>query len=185
MTKGPKIWSFVIVFILGCLTTYISCQWEYFKFDYEINVADLVVASLGLAIGIYIAMVLEGKKTRNQNFYSYVETKFESLWQDFISLHEKLEYSSNMELKEISKDFSSMDKKTGPLKKIFEAFDYNTECILSIEEKLEELNNNLTSSLRTENNVVNLRKDKDKLIQDLNQINDLFAKSYKTLNNHS
>lgn len=176
-------WS--IAFVIGCVTTYISCQWSYLQIDTEINAADMIVSSLGLALGIYIVMILDGKKNRNQNFYSYVEGKFDTLWQEFISLSEKLEFSPSMELSAISKDFKSLDKKTGPLKKIFEASDYDSSCITSIEDKLEVLNNNLTSSVRVKNNIVDLSIDKEKLIEELDGINELFAKSYKKLNHIS
>lgn len=180
-----KYTGWTIAFVIGCVVTYILCQWSYLKIDTEINAADMIVSSLGLALGIYIVVIIDGKKNRNQNFYSYVEGKFDTLWQEFISFSEKLEFSPSMELVAISKDFKSLDKKTGPLKKIFEASDYDSSCITSIEKRLESLNDNLSSSDRIENNIVDLDFDRDKLIAELDSINELFAKSYKTLNHIS
>ncbi len=172
-----------ISFLIGVLICYFFCQYKYLVIDTEINIVESVISVLGLSIGLYIAVTFDRQKNKSQNFYTYVEKKFDELWQDFITLNEKLEYNSNIELTEISKSFKSIYQKIAPLKKIFEASEYNVDCIKLIEVKIDELDTYLCNIENTTQYVVPLDLIKTELNVKLNNINETFAKSYKELNN--
>lgn len=182
MRKDDWILIVILSFLIGMIVCYISCQFIFLDIDFKVNVVDGLISFAGLCIGLYIAIIFQNNKNRGQNFYSFVETKFDKLWQDFILLNETLDYTSQIELREISKKFKSLDQKTAPLKKIFEAFDYDKDCILEIENKIEDLEKFISEIEQTTNNVINLDSVREKLTEKLNEINETFANSYKKIN---
>jgi len=184
MKKGRAILISIVCFNGGVLLSYIASQYVYFKMKTEISVFDMSISVLGLAIGLYIAVTLERQKNRGQNFYSYVESKFDLLWQDFIKLSDVLDYSPNMELTEISKSLKGIYKKLTPLKTIFVASDYDEKCIIAIEEKISDFDEYITG-LESNNNVINIDTFRDKITSKCNEINECFASSYKSLNHIS
>lgn len=184
MKKGSAILLGLGCFIVGAVLSYIASQYKYFEMDTEVNVFDIVFSVLGLVIGFYIAVTLERQRSRGQNFYSYVEGKFDLLWQDFIKFSETLDYSSNIELSEVSKSFKGLYKRTTPLKTIFIHSDYNEDCIIEIEGKISSFDEYITS-LNSNNNILNIDPHRDEIMNKCNEINECFASSYKTLNNIS
>lgn len=174
----------LFAFIIGAVTSYIACQYEYFEIITEISLLDVVVSSLGLLIGFYIAVVLEKQKSQSQNFYTYVENKFDSLWQDFISLNGNLDHNSNIDISSLSAAFKSIDQKIGPLKKIFSASGYDVTCISNIETKIDDLEVYLNSQSAM-HNIINLDQIRTDLTDRLDKINETFANSYRALNSLS
>lgn len=184
MKKGSAFILAVTCFIIGSLLSYIGSQYKYLNIKTEVSVFDVAISIMGLVIGLYIAVNLERQRNRGQNFYSYVEGKFDLLWQEFIILSETLDYSSNIEISEISKSFKELYKKTTPLKTIFVASDYNEDCIIEIEQKISNFDDYITG-LKSENNILNIDSHRTEIINKCNVINECFASSYKTLNHIS
>jgi hypothetical protein len=182
--KNGNYWLIgILAFAAGIIICYFTCQYSFLNIDTSINVVEFIFSLIGLAIGIYIALVFERKKNKNQNFYTYVEKKFDTLWEEFINLNEILDYSNNVELNLISKSFKSIQQKLSPLKKIFEASDYNNKCINNIELKIDSLDTFLTESKHTNQNIIQLDEIREELTLKLNHINETFAESYKEINN--
>jgi len=184
MKKGSVILLSITCFVVGSVLSYIASQYKFLEINKEVSVFDIAISVLGLVIGFYIAVTMERQKSRGQNFYSYVEGKFDMLWQDFIKLSETLDYSSNIELIEISKSFKEIYKKITPLKTIFIASDYNEDCIITIENKISAFDEYITG-LKSQNNVLNIDSCRDEVVKKSNEINECFAHSYKSLNHIS
>ena len=184
MKKGSAILLAITCFIVGAILSYIASQYQYLEIKTEVSVFDIAISVLGLVIGFYIAVTLERQKNRGQNFYSYVEGKFDLLWNDFIKLSGTLDYSSNIELIEISKSFKEIYKKMTPLKTIYIASDYKEDSIISIEEKISAFDEYITG-LESQNNVLNIDSCRDEIVKKCEEINECFANSYKSLNNIS
>lgn len=182
MKKGNPYLIGLIFFIFGATISYVACQYSFLKIDTEINVIDVATSILGLTIGLYIAITLESKRNRNQNFYSYVEGKFDLLWQDFITLNGLLDYNNSIELKETSKQIKLITQKITTLKKIFEASDVDFKTLIDIENKIDELDDFLSTLSDTNNNILNLDTNRDELTNKLNKANETFASCYKSLN---
>lgn len=183
LKRGNNTIFLLISFTLGVTVCYIACQFSYLKIDTEINVLDAVFSVLTIFIGLYIALILERKRNKSQNFYLYVEGKYDALWQDFIKLSETLEYSSNIELREVSKHFKSIDSKISPLIKILESFEYDSKLLLDIEEKIDKLEEMLSGSENISSQIIDLTVDKKVVQVKLNDINESFAQTLKMLNN--
>jgi len=184
MKKGRAIFLGFICFIVGSLFSYITTQYEYLDIKTEVSVFDVSTSILGLIIGLYIAIRLERDKNRSQNFYSFIESKFDSVWQDFIKLSSILDYSNNVELTEISKLFKGIYQKINPLKTIYISSDYNEDEIIELADKISAFDDYLTS-LNSQNNIINTGAHKDEILLKSTEINKCFANLYKSLNHIS
>jgi hypothetical protein len=149
----------------------------------ETNIIELLLSVGTIVIGVYIAVVLERNRNRSQNFYQYVERKYDALWETFIQFSSVLELSANVELNETSKWFSLIDQKLSPLIKVVESFEYDSNCLTEIEKKIDELEEFLSNNPNIKNYILELSADKEIIIQKLNEINELFAQSFKYLAN--
>lgn len=183
--NGKLIFFCIISCLFGAVVSYTACQYEYLEIDTEVKVIDTLIASIGLFLGLYLAIILEKQRNKGQNFYTYVEGKFDSLWQEFISLHSTLDYSSQIDLPTLSKVFKAIDKQIGPLKKILEASEHDVSGITTIETKIDELETYLSNLDGTVNNVLNIEAVRQPLTDKLNNINECFADLYKQLNDMS
>lgn len=161
----------------------IACQYKYLEIDKEVKVIDLLLATATLGIGLYIATVLERNRNRSQNFYAYVEGKYDSLWELFIQFSSILELSPNIELKETAKWFKSIDQKLTPLIKLVESFEYDSKCLTEIDKKIDELEELISNSPHVKDQILELTADKTVINEKLKEINELFAKSFKELSN--
>lgn len=183
LKKGKKLFIGFIFFLIGALFSYIFCQHQYFDIKTEFNVIELLLSVGTIGIGLYIALILERNRSKSQNFYSYVEGKYDALWEVFIQYSEILDLSDNIELTETSKWFKKIDQKLTPLIKVFESFEYNSNCLTRIENKIDELEVFISSNKNVKDQVIDLSIDKKIIIKKLNEINELFAKSFKDLAN--
>jgi hypothetical protein len=183
LKKGNKILIGFVCFFIGCIISYSFSQYVFFNITYDFNVVELLLSLLTVGIGFYIAFVLEKNRNKSQNFYQYVESKYDLLWRDFIQFSDVLESSDFIELKETSKWFKTLYRKLTPLIKIFESFKYDKDCLTKIEEKLEELDEFISNNDNIENQILNLTPDNTIIIDKLNAINELFASSFKDLSN--
>lgn len=183
--KGNSLLISLIFLLVGVISTYISCQHEYFDIKTEFNVIELSLSVGTIGIGLYIALILEKNRNKNQNFYVYVEGKYDALWETFIQFSSVLELSHNIELSETSKWFKTINKKITPLIKVFESFEYNSDCLTKIETKIDSLEDFISENKNIKNQVLDLSVDKEIIIANLNEINELFAKSFKDLTNVS
>lgn len=181
LKHGPKILVGFICLLAGAAISYIASQHQYFDIKTEFNVIEALISTATIGIGLYIAIILEKSKNRGQNFYNYVEGKYDALWEDFIKFSEVLENSTNLPLSESSKWFKKIDQKLTPLIKVFESFEYDATCLTKIETKIESLEKLISENSHIENQIVDLSFDKDQIVTDLDEINELFAKSFKDL----
>jgi hypothetical protein len=181
--KGHSFLIAIIFCLIGLIISYIACQYTYFKIDTEIKVIDLILSLGTIGIGLYIALILEEKRSKSQNFYSYVEKKYDALWEYFIQFSNILEFSPSIELKETSKHFKLINQKLAPLVKIFESFEYDTQSLKQIEQKIDALDDFLSANPNTANMIIDLSHDRQHTDGLLKEINEMFAKSFKDLGN--
>ena len=172
---------FFLSLVLGAVISYISCQYQYFKIKTEFNVIELLLSIATIVIGLYIALILQRNRNRSQNFYKYVEGKYDILWENFIQFSAVLELSTNIEIRETSKWFKNINQKLTPLIKVFESFEYDASCLTKIENEIDKLDDFISGNSNIENQILDLSSDKEEIIKRLNEINELFAKSFKEL----
>lgn len=181
--KGNNLLIGLIAFLIGGAISYIACQYKFFSINTDINVIELLISVGTIGIGLYIAIILENNRNKSQNFYSYVEGKYDALWEVFIQFSEVLELSQNIEITKTSKYFKTINQKLTPLIKVFESFDYDSNCLTSIEKKIDDLEDYISNNKNIQNQILDLSKDKTEIVNKLNEINELFAKSFKDLAN--
>lgn len=179
MKKGDIF--YIISFFAGVITCYISTQFYFFDIDYKVSVFDFVFSFLGLIIGGYIAFVLEKRRNQNQNFYTFVEKKFDSLWEEYINFSESLKYSNNIEIFEISKSIKMLQQKLTPILRIYESSEHTSESIAKIETSIDALEEILTENDHTENNIVSLDNIRLNLNNLLENIDKNFASAFNDL----
>jgi len=179
--RGHSFLIAVVSLLVASIVTYVACQYKYFKIDTEIKVIDLLLSAGTIAIGLYIAIVLEVNRSKNQNYYVYVEGKYDSLWELFIQFSSVLELSPNIELSETTKWFKTFDQKLTPLIKLVESFEYDSKCLTKIEKKIDELEEYISNNPNIKDQILELTNDKPIIVQKLKEINELFAKSFKEL----
>ncbi|MEM6525588.1 MAG: hypothetical protein AAF693_17440 [Bacteroidota bacterium] len=183
LKKGNNALIVFLSFTTGAILSYIASQYHYFKIKTEFNVIELLLSLATIVIGLYIALILQKNRNRSQNFYKYVEGKYDVLWEEFIQFSSVLELSTNVELKEISRWFKVINQKLTPLIKVFDSFDYDASCLTKIEEGIDELEDFLSENSNIQDQILDLSVDKAEIIKKLTAINELFAKSFKDLNN--
>lgn len=179
--NGSNIFIAILFGLFGSMCTYIACQYQFLKIDTEVKVIETLLSLGTIVLGLYIVLVIDRNRSRSQNFYSYVESKYDKLWEEFIQFSEVIELSPRIELKETSKAFKHINQKLTPLIKIFESSEYDSECLKKIENKIDELEDFVSNHPDIQDKVLDLTKDKANISQKLVEINELFATSFKEL----
>lgn len=64
--KLPTIIKFGLIFFLGGIAGFLSCEWTYFEFDNKIVLVDLINLVLTGGLGYYIATALQNKIGSNR-----------------------------------------------------------------------------------------------------------------------
>lgn len=181
LKKGNRLLIAFVFLLLGAIISYITCQYSFFDIITEFNVVDLFLRVTTVVIGFYIATTLKNNRNQNQNLYIYFEGKYDALWKDFIQFSEVLELSEQIELSESSKWFKKITQKITPLTKTFKSFNQNIEWLEKIEEKIDALESFISDNNNIKNDILNLKSDKENFTSQLNEINELFAVSFKNL----
>jgi ABC-type sulfate transport system permease component len=114
LKRGHSFLIALLFFLFGSIASYVACQYQFLDIKTETNIIELLLSVGTIVIGVYIAVVLERNRNRSQNFYQYVERKYDALWETFIQFSSVLELSANVELNETSKWFSLIDQKLSP-----------------------------------------------------------------------
>lgn len=71
-------WRLLIAFFAGVLICFISTQFSYFEIKKELDVPGLIMGVLGLGIGLLIADTIQKKINKNQNKYTFLESKLDA-----------------------------------------------------------------------------------------------------------
>lgn len=183
LKKGNSFFIGFIWFLIGAIISYFLCQYQYLNINNEVNVVELLLSLSTIAIGLYIAFILEKNRNKSQNFYNYVEGKYDKLWETFIQFSEILEVTQNVELHETSKWFKKIDQKLTPLIKVYDSFEYDSISLTEIEKEIDSLESFISNNKNISENILDLSLDRNLINQKLVSINELFAKSFKDLAN--
>lgn len=173
-------WQLLLAFFLGVLICFISTRFYYFEIKKELDVPNLLLAVLGLLVGLYIADTIQKKLNRNQNRYNYLEAKIDSCWIEFNNIAKVIAISDNIAVETLSKLNTEVIHQVGFIKNIFETFDINSECIDLLESKLESFES-LFEELPTEDNIKYYSVKKDLIENNIVLINQCFSVVLKTV----
>jgi len=179
--KGNNLLVAFVFFLIGAAVSYLASQYQYLDIKKEFNIVETLLSIGTIGIGLYIAIVLDKNKIKSQNFYTYVEKKYDTLWEEFIQFSQVLELSRNVEISETSKQFKSITKKINPLIKVVEYFEYDSSCLISLEKKIDDLESYISNNENIENNIIDLSIAREELDAKLSEVNELFAQTFKDL----
>lgn len=182
MKKDNNIWYSLLWFITGVFFCYITLQFSLFDIDVKLNVPETLL-SIGTAIiGLYIANTIQKRLTKNQNQYTYVEGKLDSIWSGFNSFSQTLIYGNSIEVNNVNKYSKEAIHSIGFVKNILAAYDLNTECVSELENQLEELESYILS-LPISVNVISLNENKTDIDSRIVSINHCFSKVLRLIQN--
>lgn len=180
-TESNKFFIGLICFFFGSGVSYFLSQFYYFEINNEIDIFDLIISVITIIIGIYLTIVIDRQKSKSQNFYNYVENKYDSLWNDYINFASVLDYSSQIEITETSKWFKKLEQKLNPLQTVFKSFEYDDTCLVEIEKELDELENYLNTKSFIQKQIIYLDNNKVFINEKVTKINELFALGFKKI----
>ncbi len=96
-------WQLLIAFLAGVLICFITTRFHYFEIKKELDLPGLIIGGLGLVIGLYIADTIQKRINRNQNRYSYLESKVDSCWTEFTNIAKVISISDNIAVESITR----------------------------------------------------------------------------------
>lgn len=173
-------WQLLIAFLAGVLICFITTRFHYFEIKKELDLPGLIIGGLGLVIGLYIADTIQKRINRNQNRYSYLESKVDSCWTEFTNIAKVISISDNIAVESITRLNTEVIHQIGFIKNIFEAFEIKTECIISLDNKLENFES-LFDNIPTQDNVKYYSEQKDVIENNIVLINQCFSIVLKTI----
>ena len=87
-----------ISFFVGVLVCYFSLQITYFQIKKELDVPNMIVSIITLLIGLFIAITIQKRVTKNQNSHSYLITKIDKQWNSFNEISENISISGKIDI---------------------------------------------------------------------------------------
>ncbi len=138
------------------------------------------MGALGLIIGLYIADTIQKRINRNQNRYSYLESKIDSCWTEFTNLSKVISMNSYIGLESIAILNNNITHQISFIKNIFEAFEIDTACLCDLDNKLENFES-LFDDIPTEENIKYYDGQKASIEKEIIIINQCFSEVLKII----
>jgi hypothetical protein len=182
MKNVNKIWLYLIIFLLGCLVSYILLQFSFFEIDSKLNVVETIISIGTASIGLYIASTIQKKLNKNQNQSSYVISKLDFIWSEFNKLSQGIIYSDNLELVKLNNFSKEIIHEIGFLKTILNSYDLEVTNVVNLENEIEELENFLLTQ-PIENNLINICESKSVIEKKIVSINQILSNILKLIHN--
>lgn len=186
MRKGNSFWLNIIYFLAGALISYIFSQWQLLKIELEVNVTETIMAAITAVVGLYIAVSLQTRHSRNQNLYNYLQSKLDNSWQSFNALAKHLEIDDQIEVATVTKTVKEVYQNISSLKLILNSYNHNDRYIAQIEKEIDDLEGLLVSNqTRISNNIIFYSNSKATVISYINQVHSSFAVALREINQFS
>jgi uncharacterized membrane protein len=175
-------WILLISFFAGVLICFITTRFHYFEIKKELDVPALIMGALGLGIGLYIADNIQNKNNKNQNKYTFLESKLGSCWSKFSSLAKVISLDDKVALETLSGFSQDIIHQVGFIKNIFNGSEIGCNCIDSLEVQLDEFED-LFDGLRTEENIKYYSQEKVVIENKIVAINQCFSEVLRVIQN--
>ncbi|MEI7525211.1 MAG: hypothetical protein WCJ95_12815 [Mariniphaga sp.] len=180
MKRNRNTWINLICFLGGSFVCYILLQFSFFKIKLELDIPTILLSLITASIGLYIANTIQKKVNKNQNQYSYLKDKLDSLWTSFNNFSKTFVYDSKIEASAISSFSKEIIHPIDFIKIIFASFEINNECVLNLEKSFESLEK-LLSELKPKENIVYFEQSKEQIDKKIAEINQCFSSILKTI----
>ncbi|MGB3150395.1 MAG: hypothetical protein WBB27_06995, partial [Maribacter sp.] len=142
----------------------------------------LVMGVLGLGIGLYIADTIQKNINKNQNKYTFLESKLDACWTKFSSLAKVISLNDKVALETLSGFSQDIIHQVGFIRNIFNGSEIDCTCIDNLEVQLDEFEE-LFDGLLTEDNIKFYSKEKNVIDSKIVSINQCFSEVLKVIQN--
>lgn len=178
--ENNNIWLLSLSFLAGSLISYIFCQFQYLQIDIAVNVTESILSIITAIIGLYIAISLQKKYTKNQNKHSFVQSKLDSSWQSFSNFSQNLHYQDFIEVSQVTKFIKEINLSTNFIKHIFTPWGLNTICIDELDALIDNLEQ-LIGGCPTANNIYSISTKKVEIAEQIKLISKKYADLMKQI----
>lgn len=113
--KISKYFLSMLWFFIGALISYMLSQFSYFNVNTEINIVETIIAAISIIIGLYIAITIQKRYNRNQNLYTYLVGRLDSIWSDFNAFSNQVDATDQIELNRVNKVLKDLQKRNSDL----------------------------------------------------------------------
>ncbi|MFC4633168.1 hypothetical protein ACFO3O_04580 [Dokdonia ponticola] len=175
-------WILLITFFSGVLICFIATRFQYFEIKKELDVPALIMGVLGLGIGLYIADNIQNKNNKNQNKYTFLESKLDLCWTKFSSLAKIISVNDKVDLETLSGFSQDIIHQLGFIRNVFNGSEINSGCIDRLEVELDEFEE-LFDDLKTEENIKYYSGKKDVINNKIKIINKSFSEVLRVIQN--
>lgn len=175
-------WVIVISFFGGVLICFVATQFKYFEIKKELDIPGLIMGVLALGVGLLIADTIQIKLNKNQNQYTFLESKLDTCWTKFSSLAKVISLNDKVPLETLSGFSQDIVHQVGFIKNIFIAFEIDCSCINTLELQLDNFEE-FFDDLHTEENIKYYAEEKDIIDNHIVVINQCFSEVLKTIQN--
>jgi hypothetical protein len=179
MKWGNKI-ELLASFFIGVFICYLTLQFTLFETKYELDIPNIILSIITLLIGLYIAITLPKILNRSQNQHTYLVSKLDTLWNSFNDFSQKTSYDTRIDISSIRTLMSDVIHPISFLKSVYESFGINDNCLCDLEQKLENLESNL-SNLPAQNNVIDFSTESSNIQNNMSEINKCFSQVLKEI----
>ena len=182
MKKGINWWVGILGFLTGSLICYIALQFSLFEIDFEVKVVESLI-SIGTAIiALYIAISIQRRLAKNQNQYTYVEKKIDTLWSCFNTFSQSISFNDNIEVSVVSKYTKEALHTISFVKNIFSSYDLDIDCVIDLETTIETIDAYILA-LPIFNNIISISDKKTEIEAKILEINQSFSSILKFIQN--
>lgn len=171
-----------VSFLVGVLVCYMSLQFSYFDIKKELDVPNIVISTITLLVGLFIAITIQKRVTKNQNSHSYLISKIDKQWNSFNEISENLSVNDKIDISTLQLLIKNVIHPTSYLSRLFTSFDIDCNCITDLDQNLEELEDKL-SNMPASQNIIDISSERINIEDKLLKINHCFVKVLKQVQN--
>jgi hypothetical protein len=172
----------LISFVVGVLICYFLAKVDFLDIDYKVNVITSLNSLLTIMVGLYISSTLKKNQSKSANIHNYLYNNLELSMSRFRSLSQELKHKDQLKMSIITSSIKSIHNSLNQLKNYYSTFDLSLESIGKIESTINSLNELLTNEIAVNNNKVQLKLERHRILLLLNEIEMDYCNCLKAIN---
>lgn len=157
---------------------YVFTEFQYLEIEKSINIWETLLAIASIAVGLFIAMSLQKRFNRNQNLYTYLINRLDSIWTKFDSFNSVIEASDKIEFTKVTKILTELQQKNRQFTKLLVEFGSIENHFEPLADELQDL---FDSCLKT-GGIIYYDPQKTTILSHTEKIANNFIGIYKAIN---
>jgi hypothetical protein len=182
MKKESNFFIIILSFLIGFGTSYFLTQFHYLDIDFQINAVETLLSIITAIIGLYIAISIQKKNNRNQSLHNLLQGKLDSFLSSYSTFEKSITVQSSMRLSLATSSIKTLNQDLCNLKALFNSFSLQCNCVDSIENCLDDLDDLLTAYTPVINNNLQLSQSRSALTRKSNAVTKCIADAYVEIN---